>query len=131
VSAFDSVEADFFGDMAQDTHGLWEVFVFIRYHHPQLADDAVFTRGCDYITCWADAGWIRISDSPLYPSAITTLSEIPQFLQQHGSAATRYIENSPSLEITDEGQRVYESQRSNQSLEPTAGRCTEKLKDEL
>jgi hypothetical protein len=122
VSALDAVEADFFGDLAQDTHGLWEVFEFIRCHHSQLADDAVFTLGWDYITRWTDAGWIRISDSPLYPSTITNLSAIPEFLQQHGVAATRYIENSPSIDITDEGQRVYENQRSNQSLEPTAGR---------
>ena len=116
--AFDAVEADFFGDLAQDTHGLWEVFEFVRCHYPQLADDSVFNRGRDYITRWTDAGWIRISDSPLYPSTITSVSDIPQFLQQHGLAATRYIENSPSLDITDEGQRVYQSQRSNQSLEP-------------
>ena len=123
--AFDAVEADFFGDLAQDTHGLWEVFESVRCHYPQLADDAVFNRGRDYITRWTDAGWISISDSPLYLSTITSLSEIPQFLQQHGPAATRYIENSPSLDITDEGQRVYESQRSNQALEPTAGRSDE------
>jgi hypothetical protein len=122
VSAFDAVEADFFGDLAQDTHGLWEVFEFIRCHHPQVADDAVFALGRYYITRWADAGWIRISDSPLYPSTITSVAAIPRFLQQHGVAATHYIENSPSVDITDEGQRVYDSQRSNQSLEPTAGR---------
>ena len=122
MSTLDPVEADFFGDLIQDTHGLWEVFEFVRCHDPQLADDAVFTRGRDYITRWTDAGWIRISDSPLYPSSIARLSEIRQFLEQHGLAATRYIENSPSIDVTDEGQRVYESQRSNQSLEPTADR---------
>jgi hypothetical protein len=122
VSVFDAVETDFFGDLAEDTHGLWEVFEFIRCHHPQLADDAVFARGRDYITRWTDAGWIRISDSPLYPSTITSLSAIPEFLQQHGVASISYIENSPSIDITDEAQSVYQSQRSNQSLEPTAGR---------
>jgi hypothetical protein len=125
VSAFDAVEADFFGDLAQDTHGLWEVFEFVRCHHPQLADDAVFTRGRDYITRWSNSGWIRISETPLYPSTITSLPQAIEFLQQHGSAATRYLENSPSIDITDDGQRVYESQRSNQSLQPTAGRSND------
>ena len=122
MSTFDAVEADFFGDLAQDTHGSWEVFEFVRCHHPQLGDDAVFTRGRDYITRWTNSGWIRISETPLYPSTITSLPQAMEFLQQHGSAATRYLENSPSIDITDEGQRVYQSQRSNQSLEPTAGR---------
>jgi hypothetical protein len=79
---------------------------------------------------WTNSGWIRISDAPLYPSTITSLPQAMEFFQQHGSAATRYLENSPSIDITDEGHRVYESQRSNQSLEPTAGRCTERLNDE-
>ena len=48
MSAFDAVEADFFCDLAQDTHGLWEIFEFVRCHYPQLADDAVFNRGRDY-----------------------------------------------------------------------------------
>jgi hypothetical protein len=38
VSAFDALEADFFGDLAEDTHGLWEVFEFMRLHHPALSD---------------------------------------------------------------------------------------------
>ena len=126
MSAFDTVEADFFGDLAQDTHGLWEVFEFIRCHDPELGDDAVFARGRDYITRWTSSGWIRISETPLYPSTITSFPQAMEFLQQHGSTATRYLENSPSIDITDEGQRVYESQRSNKSLEPTAGRRTEK-----
>jgi hypothetical protein len=110
VSAFDALEADFFGDLAEETHGLWEVFEFMRLHHPPLSDQQVFERGRDYIRRWIDAGWVRISDSPLYPSTIGSLSEALEFLQQHGPAATRYLENSPSIDITEEAQRVYESQ---------------------
>jgi hypothetical protein len=109
VRALDPFEVDFFGDLAQDTHGLWEVFEFTRLHHPQLDDQGVFERGCDYITRWTDAGWIQISQTPLYPSTITALSEAKVFLQQHGVAATRYLENSPSFDITEKAQRVYES----------------------
>jgi hypothetical protein len=110
VTPFDTCEADFFGDLATDTHGLWEVFEFVRLHHPDLSEQQVFDRGRDYITRWIAAYWIRISDSPLYPSTITSLSEIPQFLEQHGLAATLYLENSPSFDITEKAQRVYESQ---------------------
>ena len=109
MSALDRVETDFFGDLAHDTHGLWEVFECVRCHHPELADDAVFARGRDYIARWIDAGWIRVSDAPLYPSTITSLSEILPFLQQHGMAATRYIENSPSIDPTEKAQSVFGS----------------------
>ena len=110
VSAFDPLEADFFGDMAEETHGLWEVFEFVRLHHPKLSDQQVFTRGRDYITRWIESGWIRISDAPIHPSTITSLTQAMNFLQQHGSAATRYLENSPSIDPTDEALRVYEGQ---------------------
>jgi hypothetical protein len=110
VTSFDPLEADFFGDMAEDTHGLWEVFGFVRLHYPKLSDQQVFERGRDYITRWSDAGWIRISDAPIHPSTITSLTQAMEFLQQHGSEATRYLENSPSLDPTDEALRVYESQ---------------------
>ncbi len=106
VTPFDTLEADFFGDLAEDTHGLWEVFDFVRLHYPEFTDEQVFERGRDYITRWIDAGWIRISDAPLYPSTITTLSESLSFLQQYGAAATRYLENSPSIDPTDEAIRL-------------------------
>jgi hypothetical protein len=110
VAPLDKLEADFFGDLAEDTHGLWEVFEFVRLHYPELSDERVFERGRDYITRWSDAGWIRISDAPLYPTTISSLSESVGFLVQHGSVATRYLENAPSIDITEEAQRVYENQ---------------------
>ena len=112
VAPLDKLEADFFGDLAEDTHGLWEVFEFVRLHYPELSDQEVFERGRDYITRWIDAGWIRVSDAPLRPSAITSLSQIPEFLRRHGPAATFYLEDSPSLDITDEAKRVYASQNT-------------------
>ena len=77
----------------------------------RLADlEQVFERGRDYITRWINSGWIRISDTPLYPSTIASLSQAVEFLRHHGSAATRYLENSPSIDPTEEALRVYESQ---------------------
>src|SRR5664279_2009097 len=111
MTPIDTLEIDFFGDMAEDTHGLWEVFGFVRLHYPGLTDEQVFWRRRDYIT-----RWIRISDAPLCPSTITTLSDSLSFLQQHGVAATRYLENSPSIDPTDEAIRIYESKPSNLSL---------------
>jgi hypothetical protein len=109
VSSFDKLEADFFGDMTDDTHGLWEVFEFVRLHYPELADEQVFERGRAYMTRWIDAEWIRISDAPIHPTTITSLTQAMEFLQQRGSEATRHLENSPSLDPTDEVLRVYAS----------------------
>ena len=109
ASTFDPLEADFFGDTAEDTYGLWEVFGFVRLHHPDLSEEQVFESGRDYIARWIQSGWIRISDAPLYPSTITSLTQAMDFLQQHGPAATRYLENSPCIDPTEEALRVYES----------------------
>jgi hypothetical protein len=107
VKPFDACEADFFGDLAEDTHGLWEIFEFVRLHHPDLSDEQVFERGREYITRWIDAGWIRVSDAPLHPSNVSDSTGLLKFLHQHGSATTRYLENSPSIDITEEAQRAY------------------------
>jgi len=107
VNPFDACEADFFGDLAEDTHGVWEVFEFVRLHHPGLSDEQVFERGRDYISRWIQNGWIRIADAPLHPSSITTLSQFSQFLEQHGASATRYLDDSPSLDPTEEALSVF------------------------
>jgi hypothetical protein len=107
LSPFDPCEFDFFGDLATDTHGLWEVFEFVRLHFPTANEAQVLEKGRGYIARWIDAGWIRIADSPLYPTTITTLMALSQFLQQHSSEATQYLENSPSLDITEEALRIY------------------------
>jgi hypothetical protein len=109
VRSFDHLEADFFGDLASDTHGLWEVFEFVRLHYPDLSDEQVFERGHDYVTRWIEAGWIRVSDAPLHPSSLSDSAGLLAFLGQHGSAATRYLEDSPSLDITEEAERVYDA----------------------
>ena len=107
VRVLDRCEFDFFGDLATDTHGLWEVFEFVRLHYPDLSDAQVFERGHDYISRWIDAGWIRVSDAPLHPSSVSDFPALLEFLRRHGPAATRYLEDSPSVDITEKAQRVY------------------------
>lgn len=107
VAPFDPCEADFFGDLAEDTHGVWEVFEFVRLHHTGLSAEQVAERGRDYITRWIQNGWIRISASPLHPSSITTLPQLSEFLERHGSAATRYLDDSPSIDPTEEALSVF------------------------
>jgi len=89
VSTMDSLEADFFGDMAQDTHGLWEVFEFVRSHHPKLSGQQVFERGCDYIARWIESRWIRVSDSPLAQLKPQPLASNRNHLHQLAAICTR------------------------------------------
>ena len=110
VSRFDALEADFFGDLAEDTHGVWEVFEFVRLHHSELTDEEIFELGYDYIARWLRTGWIRVSDAPLHPTTVKTPAELLHFLQVRGLAATQHCENAPSLDITDEAKRVYDSE---------------------
>lgn len=105
-AVLDACEKDFFGELAGDTHGLWEVFEFVRLHHPILPENGVFERGCCYIQRWSQNGWIRISDAPLYPSDVVSLTDLAGFLQQHGPSAVYHIEGSPSLDNTESTPRA-------------------------
>lgn len=53
-----TLEADFIGDLAQDSHGLWEVFEFVRLHHPALNEGEVYEYGCTLVRSWASRGWL-------------------------------------------------------------------------
>jgi hypothetical protein len=102
-TVFDPCEADFFGDLASDTHGLWEVFEFVRLHNPGSTDREVFEIGNRYIARWIRKGWISVSNTPLFSSTVTTTAGLLQFLQDNGRLATEYMENSPSLDTTEKG----------------------------
>jgi len=122
VKPFDQPEADFFGDMAYDTHGLSEVFECVRLHYPELDDERVLERGRAYITRWIDAGWIRISDAPIYPSTITTLPDGLSFcsITARPLHATWRIRRRliPQEKLCE----FIRAKRSNQSVELTATR---------
>ena len=72
MSTFDALEADFFGDLPEDSHGVWEVFELVRLHYPELTDEESFERGYDYIAHWLRRGWIRVSDAALHPTSVRT-----------------------------------------------------------
>jgi hypothetical protein len=104
---FDSCEADFFGDLAEDTHGIWEVFEFVRFHNPNSTDAEAIEIGLQYLRRWIQNNWICVSEAPLFPSTLVNSVDLLQFLQDHGQSVKTYLENSPSLDITDEGLRAW------------------------
>jgi len=119
MKPLDTLEVDFLGDLSSDTHGLLEVFEFVRLHCPDQSDDQILKTGTDYILSWTQKEWVRLSDKPLYPTTITSADEMMAFIKHHGTKTTLYAENSPSLDITEVG--LQELRKSDHLSQPT--RC--------
>ena len=95
------IERDFLGDLAEDTHGIWEVFEYVRGRAEGLTDVEIFDIGRKLIATWAGKGWIRISDKPLYRSQIRTLDDAMIRLDELGVMSTRYFDGAPSIDLTE------------------------------
>jgi hypothetical protein len=115
----DKFESDFLGDLAIGTHGVWEIFEFVRLHYPDLDDEAVYAEGSGWLSDWAREGIIEVTlGSPLYPSSVTTMSGVLDFVRENGIKATFYQANAPSLDITASGRSRFRKM-CNQSTDPT------------
>jgi hypothetical protein len=57
------LEKDFLGDLAQDSHELWELYTFIRLHYPEFPEDKIIRYGRELLTEWVGRGWLKISQS--------------------------------------------------------------------
>jgi hypothetical protein len=57
------LEEDVLGDLAEDAYELWEIFTFVRCHHPGLQKAEVIHRGRELIEAWMDRGWLQASRS--------------------------------------------------------------------
>ena len=106
----DALEIDFLGALASDTHGVWEIFGYARLHYPGLSDAEIFELGSEYLNRWIENGWLKVAAKPLHPTRIGQLGGILKFAREHGTLATFYIENSPSVDITDVGLSAYKKQ---------------------
>jgi hypothetical protein len=94
------LENDILGDLNEDTHGVWEVFEFARMHHPSYDDQQIFEIGRGLLQSWNEKQWLRLSDTPLYPTRTETLGQMLEQINQLGVEATRYYEGAPSIELT-------------------------------
>jgi hypothetical protein len=94
-----SLEHDLLGDLAEDTHGVWEVFEFVRCHNPNAPDTEVFSLGRELIESWINRGWIVLAANHLYPTSVSKMSEPLPALDRLGSQATRYFDGAPSIDI--------------------------------
>jgi hypothetical protein len=97
---FSALESDLLGDLAQDTHGIWEIFEFVRLRNPTTSEGETFETGLAPLRSWLDRGWLCVSSTPLYPSSIQTPLEALSWLDRKGLSAIRYVRNAPSIDLS-------------------------------
>ncbi|MDH5718889.1 MAG: hypothetical protein OEZ22_14780 [Spirochaetia bacterium] len=107
LALLDKFEIDFFCDLSQDTHGIWEVFEFIKLHFPLLNDHEIFEKGLVYIKKWFQLTLIVISKHPLNPSDIEETDSCLDFINKNKIKIIKYIKNAPSIDITNKGLNNY------------------------
>jgi len=93
------LEADFLGDLAQDDYDLWELFQFVRLHHPEDADGGL-ARGRELLATWLAKGWIEDALGNLDAQGILAS------LDQLGAKGADYSDRSPRLHLSRLGHAV-------------------------
>jgi len=89
------LQQDLLGDLAEHTHGIWEVFAFVKLHHPLANDAEIFFIGREVLQRRIERGWLLLAAQPLQPTTVTTLAEAIRLLDSMGSSAIRYREGAP------------------------------------
>ena len=96
------LEADFLGDLSQDDYDLWELFQFVRLHHPADADRGL-ARGRKLLAGWLAKGWIEDADGNLDAEGIL------KGLDGLGASGADFALQSPRLHLTKLGHAVLAS----------------------
>ncbi|TVQ84866.1 MAG: hypothetical protein EA357_01905 [Micavibrio sp.] len=53
-----SHEEDILGDMQFDAYELWEWYVYIRTHYPEMSEAEIISYGRDLLVSWFERGWL-------------------------------------------------------------------------
>ena len=93
------LEKDLLGDLAQDDHQLYEVFEFVRLHHPELSEDGVLSTGRALVAAWVQHGWLALAGDGAMWGAAHSVADLVPIIDRLGPAATRYFEGSPWLSL--------------------------------
>lgn len=90
------LESDFIGDLAQDDHALYEVFHFVRLHHPDADDREVLRRGRELVAAWLQRGWLAVlADGSTTPVEAT--ESLLLTIDRNGIAGTYGYADAPRL----------------------------------
>ena len=94
-----SLESDLIGDLAQDDHSLYEVFEFVRLHHPDLDAPSVLATGRELVAKWVGRGWLALAGDGAMWGAAHSIGDLVPIIDRLGEDATRYFVGSPWLRL--------------------------------
>ncbi len=100
-----ALERDLLGDVAQDAHGLWEVFAFVRLHHRGLSEPELLQVGRDLLATWIARGWLALGAVEEGSPAIERIEELVPLVDRLGPRAMDTFEGVPWLEL---GAKAYQ-----------------------
>ena len=93
------LEQDLLGDLAQDDHALYEIFAFVRHHHPDFEDGGVFAAGRALVDCWIQRRWLVLAGDGAMWGAARSIDDVVPLLDRLGVEATQYFLGAPWLRL--------------------------------
>ena len=96
-----SLESDLIGDLAQDSHGLWEIFEFIKLHHPESSEQAIFNRGREIIASWLARGWLSLPADPKLRGGVTSENELLSLINHLGKKVMVASDELPWVDLSE------------------------------
>ena len=90
------LETDLLGDMAQDDHALYEVFHFVRLHHPDADDTEVLRRGRELVATWLQRGWLAVLPNGT-ATPVQATEALLAIIDTQGIAGTYHFDGAPRL----------------------------------
>ena len=93
-------EEDVIGDLAQDSHELWELYAFARNHYEKASDEEILKRGNELLSVWVERGWLKAFESR---SSLVAIEPKQLLIDVHelGQAAVDPKKGSILLALTD------------------------------
>ena len=95
------LEKDVLGDLAQDSHELWEIYEFVRYAHPDKQEDEVISDGRKLLGAWIGRGWLKARRSRTDGNVLSG-DELLAVVDRLGPQAADPKEGIILLELTDQ-----------------------------
>ena len=94
-----ALENDLLGDLAKDDHSLYEVFGFVRLHHPELDELGVLAAGRALVATWVEREWLMLAGDRTLWGAAASIGDLVPPIARLGSDASYYFVGSPWLRL--------------------------------
>lgn len=91
------LETDFLTDLIDDTYDVWELYQFVRLHHPGKADSETARIGYGLLEKWAERGWLNFYRE----KEVLSNKEALETISRMGVNAVDPEKNSIKLDVTE------------------------------